>query len=166
MIVTAWNNGSHGISGAGYGLKVSKSDRDRYFRRQWNSVILELEETPIPIEVNIDKESFWGETCRELIGQGIGIWLRKYQLAPYPKGRLPKLVVEPISENWFRVKLPSTGVDRVILVDENAPVKTSRWQKFLDDLTPDPEGLRQMEQLQKEISKFNRLIKPSNKRKR
>jgi hypothetical protein len=42
MTVTAWNNGSHRPSGAGYGLKVSPHDRDTYFQPEWVSVIIEL----------------------------------------------------------------------------------------------------------------------------
>ncbi len=42
MIVTAWNNGRHHASGAGYGLKVAIADRDRYFDPEVASVVLEL----------------------------------------------------------------------------------------------------------------------------
>jgi hypothetical protein len=33
MIVTAYNNGQHHPSGAGYGLRLSVKDRDKYFKR-------------------------------------------------------------------------------------------------------------------------------------
>ena len=33
MIVIAWNNGGHHPSGAGYGLKISITDRNQYFNR-------------------------------------------------------------------------------------------------------------------------------------
>ena len=42
MIWTAWNNGEHHETGAGYGFKVSAADRDRYFNPVWQTVILEL----------------------------------------------------------------------------------------------------------------------------
>ena len=58
MIVTAWKNGTPLPSGAGYGVKVAASDRDRYFDRNWKSVRLFLEGNPDGIEVNIDKPSF------------------------------------------------------------------------------------------------------------
>lgn len=72
MIVTAWNNGSHNESGAGYGLKVPYSDRNQYFKRVWGTVLLELEGYPHLVEVNIRKKSFWEGTCRELIRKDIG----------------------------------------------------------------------------------------------
>lgn len=106
MIVTAWNNGSHHKSGAGYGLKLTIADRDQYFKREWGTVTLELEGYPKPVEVNIDKDSFWGPKCRELIGQEIGAWLRKNGAAPWVKGKPPMLRMEPQSGNRFFVQLP------------------------------------------------------------
>lgn len=105
MIVTAWNNGDHHESGAGYGLKVSAADRDRYFRREWGTVVLELEGYPKLVEVNIDKDSFWGLKCRELISQEIGGWLKRNGLAPWAKGKPPKFIIEPKPENRFFVRL-------------------------------------------------------------
>jgi len=33
MIVTAWNNGEHHPTGAGYDLQIDARDRDKYFRK-------------------------------------------------------------------------------------------------------------------------------------
>jgi hypothetical protein len=104
MIVTAWNNGLHNPSGAGYGLKVSVSDRDRYFKREWKFITLELEGWDSAIKINVDKASFWNETCRELINAEIGRWLIQTGLAPWSKGNPPKLVMEYIKENQFLLK--------------------------------------------------------------
>ena len=98
MIVIAWNNGSSAPSGAGYGLKISLTDRDRYFRREWKTVILVLEDWSIPVEINVAKPSFWGETCHELISAQVGRWLLKNRLAPWPENRPPKLILEPLGE--------------------------------------------------------------------
>ena len=38
FLATAWNNGKWHASSAGYGLKVSVADRDRFFRRDWRTV--------------------------------------------------------------------------------------------------------------------------------
>jgi hypothetical protein len=43
MIVTAWNNGQHHSSGAGYGVKVNPMDRDKYFSHKWETILLKLE---------------------------------------------------------------------------------------------------------------------------
>ena len=103
MIVTAWNNGQHHSTGAGYGLKVDANDRDRYFSRKWKSVILELAGESKGIVVNTNKPSFWGPICRELISRGIGIWLIKNRKAPWTKGKPPKIRMEPIEGNRFKV---------------------------------------------------------------
>ena len=106
MIVTAWNNGLHDESGSGYGLKVSNTDRNQYFKREWGTVFLELEGFLQLVEVNIRKKSFWEGTCRELISKDIGVWLRKNGLAPRQKGRPPKLHLIPKSGNKFFLELP------------------------------------------------------------
>jgi hypothetical protein len=109
MIVTAWNNSSHHPSGAGYGLKVSVSDRDRYFKREWKYITLELEGWDSATKINVDKASFWNETCRELINAEIGRWLIQTGLAPWSKGNPPKLIMEHIKENQFLLKRISHG---------------------------------------------------------
>lgn len=42
MKATAWNNGQHHPSGAGYGIKFTAADRDHFFRREWESIQLEV----------------------------------------------------------------------------------------------------------------------------
>ena len=101
MIVTAWNNGSPSNTGAGYGVKLHPLDRDRYFKREWKYAIVELEGFPGTINLNIAKKSFWGSNCRELIHAQIGRWLLHNKLAPWPKGKPPKLSLEHIRDNYF-----------------------------------------------------------------
>ncbi len=101
---TAWNNGSHRPSGAGYGVKVSVADRDAHFKRQWRTVELHVPDADRPFRVNIDKGSFWNDTCRELISKEIGIWLRNSRLAPWPKGAPPKLRLCPRGVGVFEVR--------------------------------------------------------------
>lgn len=102
MIVTAWNNGAHARNGAGYGLKVSVEERDAHFQPDWDVILLELDDEPQPVEVHIDKTSFWSEACRELTHIKIGRWLRSQGLAPWPKGNPPKFILEPLGENRFK----------------------------------------------------------------
>src|SRR5713226_1862184 len=100
MIVTAWNNGAHHESGAGYGLRIDVADRNRYFSRDWQDVIVQFPSGQTAV-VNIDKDSFWGATCHELIHKEIGLWLRSQGLVPWPEGRPPKLSLEPAMSNNF-----------------------------------------------------------------
>ncbi len=97
---TAWNNGKHRSSGAGYGIKVSVVDRDRNFKKGWQSVIVHLP-SGTQVEVNTDKDSFWNESCRELLSKEIGQWLIENRLAPWPYRLPPKFSLEPKSERHF-----------------------------------------------------------------
>lgn len=113
MICTAWNNGAHSPSGAGYGLKIGVSDRDSAFKRTWDEVTIELpaEEGQYRATANVQKASFWGPECRELITNELGLWLLQRELAPWPEGSPPKFVVVPVAESRFRLlgKLASPG---------------------------------------------------------
>jgi hypothetical protein len=103
FIVTAWNNGQHHKSGAGYGLKVTEADRDHYFRRNWSDVELELEGHDRLVNVNVDKPSFWNGTCREMISKEIGRWLQANDLHRWPDKKPHKLRMTHISGNRFKV---------------------------------------------------------------
>ncbi len=103
---TAWNNGAWHASGAGYGLKVSVADRDKFFRRDWRTVTLRLvaESGVVDIEVTCAKQSFWGPDCRELISHDFGRWFLDLELAPWPKRQLPRFDLSPLKPGVFRVQ--------------------------------------------------------------
>lgn len=103
MIVTAWKSSKHNKTGAGYGLKVTLKDRDRYFKREWKSAVLYLADPDVAVEVNVDKPSFWNTTCHELICKDIGVWLLGNGFAPWPKGKPPKFVLKLVSPKCFRL---------------------------------------------------------------
>ena len=103
MIVTAWNNGSHKKTGAGYGLKIGVSDRDRYFKKSWKTVFVHLLNGRTA-EVNMDKRSFWNSSCRELINQEIGKWLIEIGKAPWNRGAPPKFELCLLRERHFELK--------------------------------------------------------------
>ncbi len=105
MRVTAWNNGRHHSSGAGYGVKLRAQDRDEFFDRGWPEVILHLDGSEQSIIVNIDKASFWGTTCRELIHKEIGRWLYRRELAPWPSRQPPQLMLDHLYGNHFRLHM-------------------------------------------------------------
>lgn len=107
MEVVAWNNGRHHCSGAGYGIKVSRADRDTHFRKSWKSVVIILPSKE-KIEVNTNKKSFWDDTCRELIHNGIGRWMRDCGIAPWPLGHPPKFELRPGKEREFLLEPPSS----------------------------------------------------------
>ena len=91
MILTAWNNGDHHTTGAGYGFRVDLKDRALYFNPEQRAVHLEFAVlAPNHAEVNIDKLSFWSPTCHELINHEIGKWLIANGYAWWPKSSPPK----------------------------------------------------------------------------
>jgi hypothetical protein len=104
MIVSAWNNGKHFESGAGYGFKLSIDDRNEYFSKEWSTVFVELPNSNAAIEISVAKPSFWNNTCRELISKEIGIWLRSKGLAPWTKGNPPKFELVQCGDRKFRVE--------------------------------------------------------------
>ena len=102
MKVTAWNNGEHRSSGAGYGIKISAEDRDLYFDKHSKTVRIRLPDGK-DIEVNVAKSSFWNETCRELISKELGLWLIDGGYAPWPKGHPPNFELKP-NRDHFELK--------------------------------------------------------------
>jgi hypothetical protein len=104
MEVTAWNNGKHHATGVGYGFKLNATDRDKYFKRSWQTVLVSLPGVQRPVEVNIAKASFWGDACRELINREFGCWLLENNYAPWPSGVPPKFHMHHIRENHFRLE--------------------------------------------------------------
>lgn len=104
MIVTTWNNGAQHQSGAGYGIKIPRSERDRYFRKNWKVAYLQLPDNPTSVAISLDNPSFWNDSCRELRSQEIGRWLLHQKLAPWPKVHPPKPMLEPLGETRFSLR--------------------------------------------------------------
>lgn len=105
MVVVGWNSGRHEKTGAGYGVKINRQDRDSFFRKEWKSVVVLLPDGK-QVEINIDKPSFWNDTCRELISKEIGSWLRSEGLAPWPKGKPPRFELKEAGEAKFVLCMP------------------------------------------------------------
>jgi len=63
MEATGWNHGGWHESGAGYGIKIGKDDRNRHFRHEWPDVQIELP-SGVTTTVHVSK-SFW-RSCLEL----------------------------------------------------------------------------------------------------
>lgn len=101
MIAKPWNNGKHLPAGAGYGLRIKKADRDRYFQPKWQTVSIILDGMSDRIEITLTP-SFWRK-CHELRSQAIGQWLIKNGYAPWPNGKPPKCKLEPIDEDTFKL---------------------------------------------------------------
>lgn len=104
FIARTWNNGSHHPSGAGYGLKIRLQDREQFFNRNWQTVILHLDGHERPVEVNVAKASFWNRSCGELISREIGIWLQRNNRNRWPNRQPHEVRFTVVGERAFRVE--------------------------------------------------------------
>jgi hypothetical protein len=100
---SGWHNGSPRHSGAGYGIRISKADRDRYFVHGWDKVELHFPSGE-GVEVSLTK-SFWKPKtpCAELRSAAVGRWLIEQGTAPWPKGSPPQLTLAPHGPKCFAV---------------------------------------------------------------
>jgi hypothetical protein len=100
---SGWHNGTPRSSGAGYGLRISKTDRDRYFVPGWDNVELQF---PDGQRVGVElTRSFWKPETQsaELRDSAIGRWLIAQGAAPWPQGSPPRLVLTPLGPKTFSV---------------------------------------------------------------
>lgn len=104
MIVNAWNNGAHSRNGSGYGFRVHPADRDAYFKKEWTSLVIEVEGQGEPVEVELDPAGLWGETPAPILCPAVGRWLRHNGLAPWGRGNAPVILLEPVEGNHFKVE--------------------------------------------------------------
>jgi uncharacterized membrane protein YkvA (DUF1232 family) len=103
MKVIGWNNGSpDNNTGAGYGIRISSEDRDKYFKKSWDEIIIELSNEDL-VSVSLSN-SFW-EDCIELRSSKIGKWMINNKLAPWKKGNPPIIRLDPVSNKKFRLSL-------------------------------------------------------------
>ena len=105
MIWTAYKNGRGNCTGAGYGFKIPMDEGKQHFRKEWDTVIIELPHgsSYIPVEVNVNKASFWPETCGEVIDRQIGQRMKRICGLPWPAKKPWKFEAERIGERRFRV---------------------------------------------------------------
>jgi hypothetical protein len=99
--VKAWSNGRPLPTGAGYGLRLSDRDRDKYFDPGWAEVIIDLDHgEKVPVSLS---DSFW-RSCSELRSAAIGRWLLLNGLAPWSRGRPPTVLLSKVDDNRFNLR--------------------------------------------------------------
>jgi hypothetical protein len=102
MYVTAWSNGRPLRTGAGYGVRLSGGDRDRFFDPGWPYVFVDVDDgAPILIPLS---GSFW-RSCPELRSVRIGQWFLRSGLAPWPRGAPPALDLSPVGDRQFHLRV-------------------------------------------------------------
>jgi len=100
MNVTGWNNGQWNITGAGYGVRIAKRDREKHFKRQWASVIVKIQGCE-PVRIRLS-EAFWKD-CIELRSQGIGGWMIARGFSSWPSHKPPHFSLVPTGDNAFEL---------------------------------------------------------------
>ncbi len=100
MIVTGWCNGSKKNSGAGYGIRLRRIDRDKYFDGRWRFVQI-LIVGGRTIRVNLSA-SFWSN-CIELRSKYIGSWMICNNHAPWARNVPPNYKFVKIKGNMFKL---------------------------------------------------------------
>jgi hypothetical protein len=101
MEVTGCSSGSpNNRTGGGYGIRLSRVDRDRWFRREWSRVTLHIEGRG-EVEVNVTP-SFW-RSGTELRHRAIGRFMIAHGLAPWPKGSPPRMWLMRMRGRHFRL---------------------------------------------------------------
>lgn len=99
MKATGWNNGARHASGAGYGIRIGREDRDRYFAADWADVEISLP-SGVTATVNVS-ESFW-KRCSELRSAEIGRWMIAAGLAPW-YGTPPVMDLKRVAKRRFQL---------------------------------------------------------------
>jgi len=100
MKVTTWNNGSFNQCGLGYGIRIPKDSRDKFFNKEWDSIILHIEDEEVEIKLH---DRFW-TTCNELRSKEIGKYLIKYGLGKWGKGEPHELDLSIYTYREFRLE--------------------------------------------------------------
>jgi len=101
MRAAAWNNGHFTSTGTGYGLSINAGERDRWFRRTWPSVILDLPNGRTGIRVRLSNY-FW-RNCPELRSAEVGRWLIGIDHQRWPRGKPPAFTLIQVRGNHFAV---------------------------------------------------------------
>jgi hypothetical protein len=102
---TTWNSSLYHASGGGYGLRISFEDRQHFFKRDRQSIILHLNGYDHPVEVNVAKASFWNRTFGELISKHIGLWLQRNNCETWPRRQRHLVRMTVSAEREFKVEL-------------------------------------------------------------
>lgn len=96
MKVTTWHGSNL------YGVRVGKSNRDRYFDPSWSKIEVEIDGLFHTFALT---GGFWNK-CPEFRDRGTIImnWLEKHKTLNWPHRNPPKMELVPLSGNRFRLQ--------------------------------------------------------------
>ncbi len=125
MAVKGWNNGSpNNKTCAGYGIRLTKEDRDKFFKKSWKTISLQLGDESV---VNVSlSNSFW-EDCI-VRNAKIGKWMRNNKIAPWEKNNPPSLTLDSIGNRKFRLDVVTNYSKE--FSEESFWTKINKYAKF------------------------------------
>jgi len=98
MDATVWA----GTSKKQLGIRVGAANRSRYFSPSWSQIVIEMDGQRRYFDLS---PGFWNECPEFRDGREghIKAWLAIHGLLNWPKGRPPRVVLEPLGGRLFRL---------------------------------------------------------------
>ena len=101
ILVKAWNNSAHHVSGAGYGIRISSHDI-KEFDTLWDNITIRIQDQPVfPARIT---NSFWNGKCHEIRSKKIGNWIISSGNRYWDNGNPPSFEFNQIEGNLFELK--------------------------------------------------------------
>jgi hypothetical protein len=103
MKVTPWNGGAQT-----YGIRVGIANRDRYFKRHWKIIQVEMDGQFSEFQLT---SGFWHK-CPEFRDRGTPVireWLESRDALDWPNGKPPRFQLIEIGDARFRLIDESTS---------------------------------------------------------
>lgn len=107
MNAVGWKNGKFNRFGIGFGIKIDKKDRDQYFNKTWDCVVVYLENNQ-QIIVSLSP-SFWSN-CTELRSCEFGKYMISKGLAPWPDRNPPIFELKSFGDKKFKLSIEKEEV--------------------------------------------------------
>lgn len=100
MKVKTWNNGDFNKSGVGYGIRIPRSMIEKFFNKDWDSVIIYIDDIEVKVKIS---NTFW-TTCNEFRSKEIEKYLIKNGLDKWEKGKPHQLNLNTCGNKEFRLE--------------------------------------------------------------
>ena len=98
--VSGWKNGKFdNRKPVAIGISVGRENANRFFDRQWDVVVIQMDRKTIPVRIT---KGFWSK-CPELRHPAIADWMKRKGFVPWHRGNPPKMFLIHVGGNQFRL---------------------------------------------------------------